>query len=86
MNIQEKFYDYIEKNDIENVKLILEDKNFDPSDNENWGISLADAENFNDIVFLLWKDKRVQKNLHFDDPELYNELIKFNTQVKIDCF
>ena len=50
MNIQEKFYDYIEKNDIENVKLILEDKNFDPSANVNWAVFLAYEKNFNNIV------------------------------------
>lgn len=86
MNIQEKFYDYIEKNDIENVKLILEDKNFDPSANVNWAVFLAYEKNFNNIVILLCKDKRVMKNLHFENPKLYRELTKIQIKEKIDCF
>ena len=85
MNIYDKLMHYIEQNDIENIKLILKDKVFDPSDNENIAISLAKEKNYN-IVYLLWEDKRVKNTLGFDDPELYNELIRLYIKEKIEAF
>lgn len=69
---------------IEIVKLLLNDKRVDPSDNENLAISLAKGND--EIVHLLWKDKRVKNTLDFDDPELYNELIRFNIKEKVENF
>ena len=59
MDIQEQFYDYIEKNDINNVKLLLKDKRVNPSDRNNWAIQLASQNGYFDIFKLLLEDNRV---------------------------
>ena len=59
MDIQEKFYKAIKKNDINNVKLLLKNENVNPSKNNNWSIQLASENGHVDIVKLLLKDTRV---------------------------
>ncbi len=59
MNIQNKFYTFIEQNDIENVKLFLKNKKIDVSAEDNWAIELASTNGHFDIVELLLNDKRV---------------------------
>ena len=75
MDIQEQFYDYIEKNDINNVKLLLNDKRVNPSDRNNWAIILASKDGYFDIVKLLLEDKRVDPSDHsnyFTKENSYN--------------
>jgi len=75
ISIQKRFYKAIENNDINNVKLLLNDKRVDPSDNNNWAIKL------------LLKDKRVNPSLKEDYFELYEILIeKDKIQNKIKDF
>tara|TARA_Y100000034_G_scaffold99524_1_gene122299 strand:- start:350 stop:610 length:261 start_codon:yes stop_codon:yes gene_type:complete len=86
MDIQEQFYDYIEKNDINNVKLLLNDKRVDPSDRNNWAIRFAFKNKHFDIVNLLWQDQRIKNSLKNHDEELYNQLVKQDTKEKVDKF
>tara|TARA_B100000073_G_scaffold341533_1_gene343062 strand:- start:1311 stop:1730 length:420 start_codon:yes stop_codon:yes gene_type:complete len=59
MDIQNKLYTCIKKNDIENVKLLLKNKKVDVSDEDNLAIELASTSGHFDIVKLLLDDKRV---------------------------
>lgn len=71
MDIQREFYKAILNNDIENVKLFLNNKKVNPRQNNNWAFELAvNTKNYN-IVELLLIDNRI-------DPSDYdNYYIKF---------
>ena len=71
MDIQREFYKAILNNDIENVKLFLNNKKVNPRQNNSWAFELAvNAGNYN-IVELLLIDNRI-------DPTDYNNYyIKF---------
>jgi len=99
MDIQEQFYDYIENNDINNIKSLLNDKRIDPSDENNLAFILASDKGHFDIVKLLLKDKRVNpsdrnnwaiqlasQNGYFDIINLLWKDKRVKTSLKEDCF
>ena len=86
IGIQKRFYKAIENNNINNVKLLLNDKRVDPSDDNNWAIKLASQNGHVDIVNLLWQDQRIKNSLENDDKELYNKLIKNDIKDKVKDF
>jgi hypothetical protein len=58
------------------VNLLLSDNRVNPAANNNWAILNAkNRPNNDDVVFLLWSDKRVKNTLKEDDEGLYNKLI-----------
>lgn len=74
MNKQEEFFQSIEENNINNVKLLLKDERVDPSNKDNYAILLASKNGYYNIVKLLLKDKRV------DPSDLNNLAIQYASQ------
>jgi len=62
--IEDKQYAFIlavRHNYIEVVKLLLQDKNVDPSYDDNWAIDYASFYRYDEVVELLIHDSRVMK-------------------------
>ena len=67
------------------VEFLLKETNFNPSDFNNTLIRKAHKLNYENIVDLLWKDKRV-KNTLSNHQEIFQELLKKDTFKKINEF
>ena len=104
----------IEDNNIVNIKLLLKDKEVDPSYDNNWAAIEIHKKAFfskittypmagnlsfpietlivnedcinDDILLLLWNDKRVKNTLKKDYFNLYNKLIKKDVIKKLVIF
>ena len=59
MDIYTQFYDSILNNDIKNFKILLNNKEIDPSEADNWAIRVASMKGYLRIVKLLLNDKRI---------------------------
>ena len=68
------------------IKLLLSDKCLNPSLNDNYAIIVAYKKDHNEIVELLWQNKRVKDTLKKDNLDLYNKLITKDIQYKIEGF
>ena len=66
-----EFKEAIKNNDINNVKLLLQDNNIDPSANSNIAIRIASEYGFTELIVLLLKDKRVDPSDYGDDAFRY---------------
>jgi hypothetical protein len=66
--------DVVFNQDLELLKVLLEDGRFDPSFNNNAAIQTATLNYDQEFVTLLWNDERVQDSLEDDDIELYEKL------------
>ena len=91
MNKQQEFENAIQKNHIELVKILLNDKNVDPSDNYNFAIQYSSLNGLTDIVKLLLKDNRIDPSdkgnyaIYYSDSNGYidiRELLWSNQRVK----
>jgi ankyrin repeat protein len=72
---------------IDIVKLLLKDSRIDSSCNINDNIIIGAAiNNHNDIVDLLWENKKTQKTLINYHSALYDKLVKKNINRKINSF
>ncbi len=68
------------------IELLVLDGRFDPTTLRNEAIRQAKSQNENDIVSLLWKDKRVKNTLEEHSQTLYRELIKEDLKFKVKQF
>lgn len=79
MNMQDKFCDFVEQNNVENVKLLLNNKHIDPTTHGNFAIQFASSKGYTEMVCLLLNDNRTDpsdnqnfsirfafENKHFD--------------------
>ncbi len=75
MNIQEQFYHYITENNLEKVKLLLQDEKLDPCYKNNFAIRYSTQNRNLDMIKLLIKDKRIDpsanKNISIKDAYYY---------------
>ena len=86
MTKQEEFNDAVKRNRIKIVKLLIKDKNVDPSYCSNSAICNSFYRGYTDIIDFLIKDSRVKNTLKNDNLEIYNNLLKFVVQNKIGEF
>ena len=63
MTTQQEFHSAIKVNDFEKVKSLLNDKNVNPQELDNYSIGIASFCGHEKIVELLLKDKRVNPNI-----------------------
>ena len=70
MSIQNKFYNAIQNNDIQDIKSLLNHPKVDPCELNNWSIHLAVKVQSIEAVKLLLNDKRVDPS---DDNNLSHE-------------
>jgi hypothetical protein len=75
-----------ENNHFNVVNLLLKDSRVDPSDYKNSAIEIADKYENTRMLFLLWSDQRIKKTLKKDHLAIYNKLIKYDIQEKINSF
>ena len=68
------------------VELLLNDSRVNPSDDENGAIEAASHEGRNEVIELLWQDKRVKNTLQRDCIDLYNKLMKQEVKNKVNEF
>jgi ABC-type antimicrobial peptide transport system ATPase subunit len=71
---------------IDIVKALLEYPEVNPADNCNRPMRNAVINNQQDLILLLWNDRRVKNTLKNDDINLYNKLIKLDIKDKIREF
>jgi hypothetical protein len=64
---QKEFYQSILDNNIDIFKLLIKDRDVDPSKDDNWAIFNAIEYGYIDIVKLLLNDKRVNPNNSFKE-------------------
>ena len=68
------------------MKLLLNDKRVNPSDDYNWAIIEANKNNNDTMVNLLFSRKIVRETLKNDNETLYNKLIKKCIIKKVGAF
>ena len=86
MNKQKEFYESVQKNDIENVKILLKNKYVKPSDCDNIAIIYTYQRGLSLITSILWNNAIIKKTLEKDCRNLYNILIKNDLKNKLDEF
>jgi hypothetical protein len=72
--------------DINLFKFLLNDSKEDLSADNNYSIELANKRGYNDIIEILWNDKRVKDSLKNHNPYLYKELKIKDIKNKINDF
>jgi hypothetical protein len=75
-NFDVHLFDFIVGEKIELIKIVLKNKNIDLTRNENILINYADSNDMEEIVDLLFKNKKVKNTLMNNNIELYNKLNK----------
>ncbi len=56
--MQDQFFNFVQENNIENVKLLLNNKNIDPCSHGNFAIQFASSKGYTEMVCLLISDNR----------------------------
>ena len=86
MTKQEEFYKTIKENDINNFKILLNDKRVNPSECNNDAILYASENGHFFIVQLLLNDERIKSSLKKDRFDFFYNLIKKQNKKKIQGF
>ena len=58
MNMQDQFFNFVQENNIKKVKLLLNNKNIDPSSHGNFAIQFASLKGYTEMVGLLISNNR----------------------------
>ena len=66
--------------------MLLNNEKVDPSEDKNYSLRYALSNGHNDIVELLFNDKRVQNTLKNDNKNLYNRLKTKYIKNKVENF
>jgi ankyrin repeat protein len=82
----------VDNNQYDMVLFLLKDKKADPSSNNNYPLLRASTNGCNEIIEVLWNDKRIKKNKYIkdilknDNIDLYEKLIKKDIKFKASNF
>jgi ankyrin repeat protein len=76
----------INNDSLDFIRLLLKEKSVNPAIRSNELITLAYQANKLELVKLLWTHQYVKDTLENDDKELYDIVIKIDTQEKIQGF
>jgi hypothetical protein len=74
MTKQNKFNEAINNNNINLVKIMLNDSDINPTDCKNIAIRYAYNKSQHEVVDLLWNDQRVKKTLEIYDLKIFEKL------------